>query len=262
VLLPTTPLSVAPSLKPPAPNFLSKHQTATPQPPHRHHHHRHNHHRHQQLKLGADCAPRAAKGAASRLCQYLPAIEDELKAHVAVILRSTAGEAALCAVLLALSSWYGWELGYVEKRAIKQRRRRRHRKNGCAVVVVSVIVFGVWGGSRRVGRLPPASLPFSAIHNSTSSQPQPQPITFPPKTNHQHPVGQDQDRQHRARDHLRRWCCRWRRASAQGGRERGRDVPVCGDDGRARCGAGQEGQLMWWGGAGMGGVCDCAVCFL
>jgi hypothetical protein len=39
-------------------------------------------------------------------------------------------EAACCVVTVALSSWYAWELCFVEKRAIKHKRRRRRRTHG------------------------------------------------------------------------------------------------------------------------------------
>ncbi|KIZ02651.1 hypothetical protein MNEG_5310 [Monoraphidium neglectum] len=82
-----------------------------------------------KLKSSA-CTPRVgAEAAGSRLCQYLPAIEDEVKSHVATLLRGCIAEAVACALCLALSSWYLWELSFVEKKALKLKRRRRHRKN-------------------------------------------------------------------------------------------------------------------------------------
>jgi hypothetical protein len=51
---------------------------------------------------------------------------------VATLLRGCIAEAVACALCLALSSWYLWELSFVEKKALKLKRRRRHRKNRCA----------------------------------------------------------------------------------------------------------------------------------
>jgi hypothetical protein len=86
-----------------------------------------------QLKTSACDRSGVAKPGASppRLCQYLPAIEDQVKVHVAAVLQGCSLEAACCAAVLALSSWYAWELCFVEKRAMKQKRRRRRRKHGC-----------------------------------------------------------------------------------------------------------------------------------
>ena len=82
-----------------------------------------------QLKVSAACTGKPA-GAAPRLCQYLPAIEDEVVAHLAAVLRGCCLSAAAAVAVLALSSWYGWELCHVERRVTKYKRRRRHRKNG------------------------------------------------------------------------------------------------------------------------------------
>lgn len=50
---------------------------------------------------------------------------------MSAIFGGCAAEAAACAACLVLSSWYLWELSYVEKKALKVKRRRHHRKNRC-----------------------------------------------------------------------------------------------------------------------------------
>ncbi|GBF97562.1 hypothetical protein Rsub_10163 [Raphidocelis subcapitata] len=115
------------------------------------------------LKTSA-CGRTGAAGplpvAASKLCGYLPAIESEVKAHVAAILLGCCLEAVATVATLAAASWYALELCFVEKRATKLKRRRRHRKHGIPWDKIKienigpVTTCGAGGGSGGGGRCP------------------------------------------------------------------------------------------------------------
>lgn len=67
--------------------------------------------------------------ATSRLCHYLPMVQEQIKLAVSTIFWSNACLAALTLAASCAGSWHMWELAYVEKKAAKHKRRRKHRKN-------------------------------------------------------------------------------------------------------------------------------------
>ncbi|KAI8471726.1 MAG: hypothetical protein J3K34DRAFT_226379 [Monoraphidium minutum] len=110
------------------------------------------------------CTPRQGSDpSGSKLCQYLPAIEDEVRNHVAAIMTGCAAQAVACVAALALSSWYLWELGFVEKKAAKIKRRNRHRKNRIPWEKIKVENMGpvtsCGGGGAAAGRGGKAAVP-------------------------------------------------------------------------------------------------------
>lgn len=65
----------------------------------------------------------------SRLCHYLPVVQEQIGLAVATIMWCNVYLAVLSLAASCAGSWHFWELAYVEKKAAKHKRRRKHRKN-------------------------------------------------------------------------------------------------------------------------------------
>ncbi|WIA10169.1 hypothetical protein OEZ85_010373 [Tetradesmus obliquus] len=75
------------------------------------------------------CKPTGNSDAISRLCHYLPMVQEQITLAMASIMKANAGLAALALAATIAGSWHQWELSFVERKASKHKRRRRHRKN-------------------------------------------------------------------------------------------------------------------------------------
>lgn len=65
----------------------------------------------------------------SRLCQYLPTIQEQVVLAMGSIMLGNCCLAVLALAATCAGSWHFWELAYVEKKASKHKRRRKHRRN-------------------------------------------------------------------------------------------------------------------------------------
>lgn len=65
----------------------------------------------------------------SRLCHYLPIVQEQIDLAVSTILTWNALLAILALGVSCAGSWHLWEVAYVEKKATKHKRRRKQRKN-------------------------------------------------------------------------------------------------------------------------------------
>lgn len=64
----------------------------------------------------------------SRLCHYLPVVQEQISLAIGTLMFWNALLAMLTLAVACAGSWHFWELGYVEKKAIKHKRRRKQRK--------------------------------------------------------------------------------------------------------------------------------------
>jgi hypothetical protein len=65
----------------------------------------------------------------SRLCHYLPIVQEQIDLAIGTIMTWNAVLAILALGVSCAGSWHLWEVAYVEKKATKHKRRRKQRKN-------------------------------------------------------------------------------------------------------------------------------------
>jgi hypothetical protein len=77
----------------------------------------------------AACSRDGRKDISNRLCKMIPHVELELAQMGAPLFWSCTAVAGSALLAVALGVWYAWELGFVEKKAIKHKRRFRRTKH-------------------------------------------------------------------------------------------------------------------------------------
>lgn len=93
----------------------------------------------------------------AKLCKMLPSIAQALRGHMATLLYANAVGACLSLAALGTSVWYVFELGYIEKKAIKHKRRHKRRKHTIPwhkIKIVGPVTNCTGGGGGGGGKCP------------------------------------------------------------------------------------------------------------
>jgi hypothetical protein len=109
-----------------------------------------------QLRRDA-CGAASTNSRDSKLCRFLPLIEEQVQGAMRWILAGAAGLAASAFGMSCCAVWYQWELAHVEKKAMKHKRRRKQRTKGIPWdrIKVEGKPQPVFMGIPRMGREPP-----------------------------------------------------------------------------------------------------------
>jgi hypothetical protein len=109
------------------------------------------------LQIKTSMCGRKVAEDASKLCRYLPLVEEQIIHAMWSIFIGNVALALSGFACAGAAVWYQWELGYVKIKALKHKRRHKRRKAGIPwdkIKITEVTPMG-WAGPCR----PPVEIP-------------------------------------------------------------------------------------------------------